>query len=78
MNASSNAFWPVAAITVGRSGGLLSSGMTYGADPYQLLVSVAACAGLPANAAIDVPRRATALALANAMIRLRRIRFPLY
>src|SRR5262245_45188787 len=44
MKANSKAFWPVAAMTVVRLGGLLSSGMTYGAEPYQLLPSVAASA----------------------------------
>src|SRR5689334_9406303 len=53
MKASSKAFCPVAAITVARLGGLLSSGITYGAEPYQLLVSVAACAsGVTAKAMV--------------------------
>src|SRR5215475_518998 len=50
MKASSKAFCPDADMTVVRFGALLSSGITYGAEPYQLLVSVAACAGAMATA----------------------------
>jgi hypothetical protein len=44
MNASWNAFCPVAFMTSTGSGGLLSNGIRYGADAYQLLVRVAASA----------------------------------
>src|SRR5579859_3199066 len=57
MNASSNAFCPVAAITWLRSGGLLSRGMTYGAEPYQLVPN-AANAGPPVPTANAVPAAA--------------------
>src|SRR5436190_21430404 len=39
MNASWKAFWPVASITVETFGGELSSGIRYGAEAYQLLLS---------------------------------------
>src|SRR6185436_3208102 len=45
MNANWNAFWPVAFITVTGSGGLLSKGIRYGAEAYQLLVSAALAGG---------------------------------
>src|SRR3954451_20761454 len=41
MNASWNAFCPVAFMTSTGSGGLLSNGIRYGAEAYQLLVSMA-------------------------------------
>jgi hypothetical protein len=41
MNASWNAFCPVAFMTVMASGGLLSKGIRYGAEAYQLLLSAA-------------------------------------
>jgi hypothetical protein len=63
MNASMNDFWPVAAITGPRSGGALSSGITYGAAPYQLLGSVAACAE-PVTARTAPPAVRTAPAIA--------------
>src|SRR4051812_23693366 len=44
MNASWNAFRPVAFMTSTGSGGLLSKGIRYGAEAYQLVVRVAASA----------------------------------
>ncbi|GAA0647459.1 hypothetical protein GCM10010174_83470 [Kutzneria viridogrisea] len=50
MNASWNAFWPVAAMTTVGSGGLLLCGIRYGADAYQLLLSAAGAAAEPGSA----------------------------
>src|SRR4029453_9563812 len=44
MKASWNAFWPAAFMTLSGWGGLLSKGIRYGAEAYQLLVRVAASA----------------------------------
>jgi hypothetical protein len=65
MKASSKAFCPVASMTAPRSGGVLSSGMTYGADPYQLPVRVAAAAGEPMLSAAIAPPAATVAAAAS-------------
>src|SRR6478609_5276472 len=46
MKASWNAFWPVASITAAASGGLLSSGIRYGAEAYQLEPSPSVVAAL--------------------------------
>ena len=64
MNASSKDFCPVAAMTVGRSGGLFSSGITYAAAPYQLLGSVAACAEPALTARTAPPTVTPALTIA--------------
>src|SRR5438105_5363587 len=59
MNASWNAFCPVAFMTATGSGGLLSNGMRYGADAYQLLLSAAL-----AGQAFTTPTAAAAMVTA--------------
>src|SRR5262245_41674377 len=71
MKASSKVFWPVARITAPRSGGLLSSGITYAAAPYQprLTAADASCACM----ATDAPApsaTATLAAPAASLLRL--------
>src|SRR3954467_12399996 len=68
MNASWNAFWPVAFITSTGSGGLLSNGIRYGAEAYQLLGRGAGAACSATNAL--APSMA-ALAAASVMRGLR-------
>src|SRR5882762_4443226 len=70
MKASWNAFWPVASMTAATSGGLLSSGMTYGAEAYQLFPS-AAVAGWPVTASAVRASTAAAAEPTAAVFQLR-------
>src|SRR4051794_39638219 len=73
MNASWKALSPVAFITVIGSGGLLLTGIRYGAAAYQLVLSAAVAEGAPITRLTAVPMKVAAASPMAASLLLRMI-----